>query len=212
MFCREIECGPCGDLLLFDDVADAPPAARPDAWHVHLRRVGRKIPRPAAQLIRMHEHRRRQSRARRFSEHAGDVVERRNPVEPHVAPAGINRVADDACLAGGFELGPHMPAPPCDLAPHDGIAIRPKRLGVRRNIQTRVAAAHLVMIDVGLRHPLAIHHACEMLRLGQVQREAVAVVIVPRILLIKPRQARRLVRRAHVFHDTSPRSSESRRD
>ena len=148
----------------------------------------------------MHEHRRRQPRARRFGQHAGDVVERRDPVEAHVAPAGIDRRSDHAGLAGGFELVAHVRAPPRHLAPHQRIAIGTDRLGVRRDVEARVAAAHLVMIDVGLRHPVAVHQLAEVLRLGQVQREAVAVVVVAGVLLVEPRQAGRFVRRADVLH------------
>ena len=100
---REINRCPRRDLLLLDDVADAPPAARPEAGHVDLRLVRRQIARAAAQLIGMQEHRRGEPRAGRFGQHAGDVVERRDPVEAHVAPARIDRVADDAGLAFGLE-------------------------------------------------------------------------------------------------------------
>ena len=177
---REIDGRPRGDLLLLDDVADAPPAAGPEARHVHLRFVGGQVARAAAQLVGMQEHRRREPRAGRLGEHAGDVVERRDPVEAHVAPAGIDRVADDAGLALGFEAVAHVAAPPRDLAPHQRIAVGANRLGIRRDVESRVVAAHLVVIDVGLRHPLAIHQPPEMLRLGQIQREAVAVVVVAR--------------------------------
>ena len=56
------------------------------------------------------------------------------------------------------------------------------------------------MIDVGLRHPVAVHQLAEVLRLGQVQREAVAVVVVAGVLLVEPRQPGRFVWRADVFH------------
>ena len=107
-----------------------------------------------------------------------------------MAPAGIDRGADDAGLARGLELGAHVAAEPGDLAPHQRIAIGTNRLGVRRDEEARVAAAHLVMIHVGLRQPVAIHQLADVLRLRQVEREAVAVVVVAGVLLVQPRQVR----------------------
>ena len=69
-----------------------------------------------------------------------------------------------------------------------------------RDVESRVAAAHLVMVDIRLRHPVAIHEPGEMLRLGQVEREAITVVVVPGILLVQPRQPGRLVRRPDILH------------
>ena len=79
-----------------------------------------------------------------------------------------------------------MSAPPRDLAPHQRIAIGPNRLGIRRDVEPGVVAAHLMVIDVGLRHPLAIHQPPEVLRLRQVEREAVAVVVVAGVFLVEP--------------------------
>ena len=66
--------------------------------------------------------------------------------------------------------------------------------------EPRVAAAHLVMIHVGLRQPVAIHQLADVLRFRQVQREAVAVVVVAGVLLVQPWRIRRLVRRADILH------------
>ena len=120
----EIDGRPGGNLLLLDDVANAPPAAGPDARHVGLRLVLGKIPRSAAELVGMDVDRCRQPRARRFGQHAGDVVERRDPVKAHVPPAGIDRVANHAGLAASLEPVAHVRAPPRDLTPHQRIAVR----------------------------------------------------------------------------------------
>ena len=49
----------------------------------------------------MQKQRRRQARARRLGQHPGDVVERGDPMEPEMAPAGIDGGVDDpgfSCL------------------------------------------------------------------------------------------------------------------
>ena len=57
------------------------------------------------------------------------------------------------------------------------------------------------MIDVGLRHPLSVHQIfADVLRFRQVEREAVAIVVVARVLLVQPRQPRCFVLRADVLH------------
>ena len=197
---RLINERPRGNLLVLDDVADAPPPALPEAWHRRLGVVGRQAAGAAADLIAVHEDRRRQPRAGRFGQHSGDVVERGNPVEAHVAPPRVDGRADDAGLAGLFELVAHVAAVPAHLAPHERIGIRPDRLGVRRDRDARTAAAHLVMVHVGLGCPVAKENLRGVLRLDHVLHERVAVVVVPHVLLVEPRKGRRFVLGAGVLH------------
>lgn len=98
------------------------------------------------------------------------------------------------------EIGSHLRPKPRDFPPYQGISVGANRLGVRRNRESRIAAAHLVVIHVGLRQPVPVHEFRDVLRLDQVEREAVTVVVVARVLLIEPRQARGLVPGSHVFH------------
>ena len=53
----------------------------------------------------------------RLGQHAGDVVERRDPVEAEVAPAGIDGVIDDAGKVRLFLFVRHVRAVPAQLAP-----------------------------------------------------------------------------------------------
>ena len=117
-----------------------------------------------------------------------------------MAPAGIDGGADNPGLARRLEMVAHVRPPPRHLAPDERVAIRANRLGVRRDVEAGVVAAHLVMIDVGLWQPLAIHQAPEMLRLRKVQREAVAIVVVPGVFLVEPGQVRRFVFGADILH------------
>src|SRR5262245_683731 len=87
----QVQCRPGGDLLTLDDVAHPPPTARPWIRERSLRFVFRQSPASALELIGMEVEWAPESRAGRLGEHARDVVEGRDPVEPEMAPAGIDR-------------------------------------------------------------------------------------------------------------------------
>ena len=79
----------------------------------------------------MNVERGRESRARRLSEHASDVVKWGNPVEPEVPPTRIDRRPNRAWQVVFVHLVGHVGAVPRHLAPHQWIALGPNRLGVR---------------------------------------------------------------------------------
>ena len=131
---RDVERRPRRDLLLLDDVADAPPAARPRVGERGLRLVFGEAARVALQLIGVEEERRGEPRAGRFGQHAGDVVERRDPVEAEVAPARVDRRVHDALAVRLFFLVGDVGAVPAHLAPYERVGAGTDRLGVRRHV------------------------------------------------------------------------------
>src|ERR1019366_8305894 len=98
----QIERGPGGDLLALDDVAQMPPSSRPRVGENGLGFIHGKVAGIAAQLVGMDELRRRQARGGTLGEHAGNVVEGRNPVKAEMSPAGIDGVVNRAGKVGLF--------------------------------------------------------------------------------------------------------------
>ncbi len=185
--------------LLPNDVAHAPPAAFPEVRDVRLCLVLRPATGSAAELIRMHVQRRRESGAGRLGEHAGDVVEGRDPVPAEVAPARILTSVQNAADPGFLQLVGDVGAVPRQLPPLQRIRAGPDRLAVGRHVHAGAVRAHLVVVDVRLRLPLAVHHLGEILGLRQVEEIAIAVVIVPGVHVVEKRQPTAFVLRADRF-------------
>ncbi len=141
----------------------------------------------------MEEERRRQAGARRLGEHPGDVVEGRDPVEAEVAPPGVDGVVDDARQPVLLLLVGDLRAVPAHLPPHQRVGGRPHRVGVGRHVHARSVRAHLVMVDVGLRGPVAKEDLRPVARLDRVLHERVAVVVVPDVVVVQRRRAQPLV-------------------
>src|SRR5262245_7314233 len=83
----QVQRRPGGDLLTIDDVTHSPPPAWPGIRERSLRFVFRQSTASPLELIGMEEERTGDPRAGRLSQHACDVVEWRDPMEPEVSPA-----------------------------------------------------------------------------------------------------------------------------
>ena len=191
-----LERGEGGGDLPVHDVANPPPAAGPGVREGGLRFVfGERSGAP--ELIRVHEQRRRQPRAGGLGEHPGDVVERSEPVEPEMSPAGVDRGVHRPLEALFLHAVCHVRAVPGHLPPDERVAPGTDGLGVGRQIDAGRVGTHLVVVDERLRDPLAEHDLGAVPRLHRVLHEGVAVVVVPDVVVVEPGRTRPFVFGAH---------------
>ena len=176
-------------------VAEAPPAARPGA---RVERLGPQVLHVAREVRQRVVVRRRVAVERRLGPERGDVLEHRHVVDvariPRVEARAHVRRADLAVL---LERLRDRHADGVHLAPHERRRVAADRLGEGRQPDARRERRRLVVHVDDLRLPLpprALDHA----RLDHVEHVAVAVVVVPDVLLVELHERRDLVRRAQV--------------
>ncbi len=108
-------------------------------------------------------------------------------------PPRVDGRADRPGQLGLVHLVRHVGAVPRHLPPHQRVGTGSDRLGVGRQIDACRVRAHLVVIDVRLRDPLAEHDLGPVLRLDRVLHEGVAVVVVPDVVVVELGRPRALV-------------------
>ena len=113
-------------------------------------------------------------------------MKRRDPVPAEVAPARILSGVDDARLTGFFEFVGDMRAVPGELTPHQWISVGADGIAIWRHVHSCTAAAHLMVVDISLRRPLAVQHLGNVSGFDQIQEVPVPVVIVARVGVIQP--------------------------
>ena len=116
-----------------------------------------------------------------------------------MAPAGILRHVQDARLAGLLFFISNVRAIPAHFPPDQRIGVRPDGLGIGRDKNARPVAAHVVVVQVGLRNPIPEQHFGHVLRFDHVVLEGVPVVVVADVLVVQPGQVRPLVLSAQGF-------------
>ena len=191
----DVHRGDRGHLLLLHNVAEAPPAALPRVRVPDLLAVVRKtaVGTPL-QLVRLEVGGRGVAPGPgRLGEHARHVVEGRDPVPPEVPPPRVNGPVDDPLDALLLGRVGHVGAEPVHLAPHQRVGVGPNWLRVGRHVEPRAVVAHLVVVDVGLRHPLPKQNLADVPRLDCVLHVGVAVVVVADVVVIEPRHRDALV-------------------
>ena len=137
--------------------------------------------------------RRRQTGCGRLGKHARDIVERRDPVETEMPPARVHGGVDDPGKVGFLFLIGNVRTIPAHLTPHQRVTIGADRLGIRRDVDTRSVASHVVVVDICLWLPLAEQDFPNILRLHNISLEGVAIVVVADVLVIEPGQIRTFV-------------------
>src|SRR5262245_26156840 len=138
-------------------------------------------------------------RAGRLGEHARDVVEGSDPVEPEVSPSGIDRGVYYTRQARLFFLVGHVGPVPAHFPPDQRVAVRSNGLGVWRDINPGSVRAHLVVVNVSLWNPVAEQELRHVLRLRHVGLEGVAVVIVSDVLVVKDGKTGALELRSYIL-------------
>jgi hypothetical protein len=140
----------------------------------------------------------------RLGEDADLVVEVGRRAEPAVPPGLIARAA----AHGGTRLvllriaAVHRGAHHREAVDEQGIDQMVVRVTERRGEEHGPRRAGLVMVVHDLREPLAVHRPADVLGFGHRVHVEVAIVVVPDVLLVEPRNPRGaapgLVRAAHV--------------
>ena len=199
MPCGHVEHRPGRDLLLLHDVAKPPPPAGPEARDGRLGLVFLPFAGAAPELVGVDVDRCRQPGAGGLGEHPGHVVKGRDPVPAEVAPPGILGLVEDARHAGLFQLVGDVAAEEAHLTPDQGIGVGTHGLAVGRHVEAGAIAAHVVVVDVGLRLPVPVHDLGGVLRLDEVEEVAIPVVVVPGVRMVEPRQAHSLVLAPECF-------------
>ena len=118
------------------------------------------------------------------------------PVIAIVAPAGILCAGGRAVKAQLLHLICHIGAVPVELSLDDGVYILPYGVLIGCDLNSCAIAAHMVMILIGLGHPLVEEYPSHISRFNDILREGVAVVVVAGIDMIKAGIVAALIRRA----------------
>jgi hypothetical protein len=119
------------------------------------------------------------------------VVGRR--AEPAVPPRRVpgGRAHHGAGLALREEAQVHSRAELVDAQQHHGVQVVVGGTAEGRRVHHRAAGPRLVVVVDDLRIPLAVHHPVHVPRFGQVGHVEVAVVVVPRVVLVQDREIAR---------------------
>jgi len=117
-------------------------------------------------------------------------------VPTEVSPAGILAGIEHARHAVLFELVGDVSAVPGEFAPLQRVGAGTNRLAVGRHVHARAVRAHLMVVDIRLRLPVAVHDLGYVLRLHEVQIITVSVVVVAGVRVVQKRQASALILRA----------------
>ena len=147
VFCIGFEKGPGGDELIFDDVAQAPPPARPGRGEVRTASVLGESLSSAAQLPRIDEDGTGNSHAGDFGQQPGDVF----PPGGVASAAGPVAVEDHVVADAGFlvllEAEAHVGAKDICLAEDKGVNLVVQGVGLGWNKHPRAGGAHLVLVE-----------------------------------------------------------------
>ncbi len=182
------------DELVVDDVAQAPPAARPGIDEVH-----HFIDVGFGELRRLDVDRRGQADRGRLAQHADGVVQPGSIVAGSYVPAGIAAAVDDPALAVLLKVVGHGRAQQVGRPPDERVDVGQRRIHERRDENAGLVGALLVLVEVHERKPVLIEDLTDGPRLGQVEHEPVAVVVVAGIIMIEVRHIAALELGADVF-------------
>ena len=123
---------------------------------------------------------------RGFRQHTGDVVVIADPMKSQMSPAAEDGTGNDPLDSGFFEFVGDMRAVPGELTPHQWISVGADGIAIWRHVHSCTAAAHLMVVDISLRRPLAVQHLGNVSGFDQIQEVPVPVVIVARVGVIQP--------------------------
>ncbi len=125
-----------------------------------------------------------------LGEQADLVVEVRHGAEAAVPPGRVvgARPRRDARLALLVEARVHRRAHLVEHVHDQRVVEVVERIAERRREHHRAGRARLMVVVDDLREPLAIEHPVDVHRLRLVHHVEVAVVVVPHVLLVQPRQ------------------------
>ncbi len=192
-----------------DDVAQRPAPAEPRArvvvarHHVRRRRHGRVgvafagvlplfargyVLRRLAERGPLLFNRHRQVGAGDLRQHADHVVEPGAAQKPTLPPGRVALVVADAGEAGFVQALVHGEADLADFGPDGGVDIRVDGIAERRHEYPHASVPLLVLVEVNLREPFLIEQAVHVAALDLGHHERVAIVVVPDVGVIEPRQ------------------------
>ena len=143
---------------------------------------------------------RRRRRVRGLGQDADLVVEGRGAAQAAVPPLVVLLAGHRADLALAVQALGHRVAEEVDPARDLSRDVRVHRVLERRQEDARRIGRGLVRVVDQLRIPRVPQHVAEIARLGQVEHEPVAVVVVPGVLLVELGIARVLELRPDVLH------------
>ena len=158
-----------------------------------LRRDRRREITARQHLAQCHRNRRRRRAPDDFRENANDVLEVCGRPKATVPPGGVARPGahGEAGLVLLQKTLVHRGANHVESHDDHGVEVVVERIAERRREDDRAFGAGLVVVVHDLRQPLPVHQLIQVLGFGQIGHIKVAVVIVPRILVVQARRARR---------------------
>ena len=195
---RELHQRLARDQLVVHDVAQRPESRLPGIGEVHRALVLRQ-PALVPRELRVHlSDRRRDLHARRLGEQPDHVVPRRRRPRAAMPPHVVHRVIDDPCLPARLERARHLRADQPDPAHDERIDVRINRIQKGRHEQPRALGPHLVHVVEDLGEPFSVERVRHEPGLDLRHHEPVAIVVVPRVLVVDPRHLAALPLRAEL--------------
>ena len=185
--------------FIVDDVAQAPPAARPRRGEVGAASVLRQPLSASPQLSRLDIDRCGDADSRNFCEQADDILPPCRVARAAGPVSVVNHVVADAGLAGFFQPQGHPRAQQVGDAENHGLDVERQRVGLRRHEHARPGRAHLVLVEKDLREPAVVEDVVDDLRLHLCKHVVVAVVVVADVVVVEPGEAAALILGASVL-------------
>ena len=120
-------------------------------------------------------------------------------IRPRGRPRVVRRVDRDPGFSLARKLPRHRGAEGVDAVDQQRIDVRLDRIEIGREKQPRAVRPHLMDVVHDLRMPDDVQRVDGQTRLDLRERVPVAVVIVPRVFVVKLRRVSPFVRRAQCF-------------